>query len=121
MMLAAREVGKFLHHALVNRPLEWHDQIGKILHRLPTPRDELGLVAAAGAGDIEFRNRSSREREPRTISGAGRDSGPSSAAGNGARNIVDQPVRDLAEFLDRAHAGFLIEFALRRAAQVSSP
>src|ERR1700744_3791871 len=48
------ELGKFLHHALIDRPLERHDQIGKILHRLPAPFDELGLVAAAGARGVDF-------------------------------------------------------------------
>src|SRR5437763_262842 len=36
------------------------------------------------------------------------------ASGNGAGNVVAQPLRHLAELLDRADAGFLIEFALRR-------
>src|SRR6266404_1802014 len=52
--LAAREAGKFLHHALIDRPLERDDQLGKILHRLPAPGDELRLVAAAGTGDVDF-------------------------------------------------------------------
>src|ERR1700712_4005337 len=34
------------------------------------------------------------------------------ATGNGARDVVDQPVRHLAELLDGAHAGLFIEFAL---------
>src|SRR5450432_3178144 len=52
--LATGEPGKFLHHALVDRPLERHDQVGKIFHRLPAPVDELRLVAAAGARHIDF-------------------------------------------------------------------
>src|ERR1700738_973409 len=50
---ATGEPGKFLHHALVDRALERNDQVGKILHRLPAPADELRLVAA-GARDIDF-------------------------------------------------------------------
>src|ERR1700724_2383498 len=104
----AREVGKFLHHALVNRSLERHDQIGKIFHRLPSPADELGLVAAAGAGDVDFGVLAGEANRVPFLALAAIAALPG-AAGNGARNIVDQPFRDLAEFLDRAHAGFLIE------------
>src|SRR4051812_25433144 len=53
--LAARETGKFLHHALINRPFERNDQCGQVLHRLPTPVHELRLVAtAAGTCDIDL-------------------------------------------------------------------
>src|SRR4051794_6915476 len=52
--LVAGEPGKLLHHALIDRALERDDQVGKILHRLPSPADELRLVAAAGALHIDL-------------------------------------------------------------------
>src|SRR5882672_6996275 len=52
--LAAGELREFLDHALVDRALERNDQVGKILHRLPAPADELGLVTAAGALDVDL-------------------------------------------------------------------
>src|SRR5262249_21052159 len=36
------------------------------------------------------------------------------AAGHRARDVIDQPVGHLAELLDRADAGLLVEFALGR-------
>src|SRR5437879_375418 len=49
-----REPGEFLHHPLIDRPLERDDQLREIFHRLPAPADELGLVAAAGVGDVDL-------------------------------------------------------------------
>ena len=42
-----RELRERLHDPLVDLALERHDQVGKILHRLPAPVDEFRLVAAA--------------------------------------------------------------------------
>ena len=39
-----RKSGEFLHHPLVDRPLERDDELGQILHRLPAPLDEFRLV-----------------------------------------------------------------------------
>src|SRR3954466_4437500 len=51
----ACEVGEFLDHALIDRPLERHDQRRQVLHRLPAPADEFGLVrAAAGPLDLDL-------------------------------------------------------------------
>src|SRR3979490_308707 len=110
--LAARQLRKFLHHALVDRPLERHDQVGKILHRLPAPADELRLVAAAGAGDIDLGVLTGEANRVPFLPLATIAALPG-APGPGARNVVGQPVRDLAELLDRANAGFLVELALR--------
>src|ERR1700737_3589654 len=110
--LTAREPGKFLHHALVDRALERNDQVGKILHRLPAPADELRLVAA-GARDIDFGILPGETNRVPFLPLAAIAALPG-AAGNGAWNVIDQPVRDLTELLDRADAGFLIEFALGR-------
>src|SRR4029079_1176784 len=110
--LLAGEAGKFLHHALIDRPLERYDQFREIAHRLPAPVDEFGLVAAAGARDIDLAILAGEAyRVPflplpaiAALPGAPR---------NGARNIVDQPIGDFAELLDRSHAGFLVQLALR--------
>src|ERR1700756_906215 len=111
--LTTRELGKFLDHALIDRALERHDQVRKIFHRLPTPIDEFGLVPAAEARDIDLGILAGKtNRVPflplATVTALPRP------AGNGARNVIDQPVGDLAELLYRTDAGFLIEFALRR-------
>src|ERR1700676_1466029 len=111
--LAACETGKFLHHALIDRPFERNDQVWKVLHRLPTPADELRLVAAAGTGDVDLVVLADEANRVPFLPLAAIAPLPG-APGNGARNVIDQPVRDLAELLDRADAGFLIEFALGR-------
>src|SRR5882757_7946693 len=92
----ACEIGKFLHHPFIDRPLERHDQLGEILHRLPAPVDELGLVAAAGARDIDLGILAGEaNREPfLALAAITALPGPSR---HGARNIVDQPVGDFAE------------------------
>src|ERR1700688_396681 len=109
--LAAREAGKFLHHALIDRPLERDDQLGKILHRLPAPGDELCLVAAAGTGDIDLGILAGEAHRVPFLPLAAIAAFPG-ASGDGAGNVVDQPVGDLAELLDRTDAGLFIEFAL---------
>src|SRR5450759_3785640 len=111
-ILTTREPGKFLYHAFVDRPLERNDQVGQVPHRLPAPADELRLVAAAGARDIDFAVLAGEADRVPFLPLAAIAALPS-ASGDGARDIVDQPVRDLAELLHRADAGFLIEFALR--------
>src|SRR4051812_47073914 len=87
--------------------------MGKVLHRLPAPGDELGLVAAAGTGDVDLGILAGEaHREPfLPLSAVAALPG---ASGHGARNIIDQPVRYFAELLDRLDAGFFIELALRR-------
>src|SRR5260363_71120 len=55
----AGEGGEFLDHALIDRPLERHDQRRQVLHRLPAPADEFGLVdAAARTLDVDLGIRS---------------------------------------------------------------
>src|ERR1700722_50680 len=111
--LAPREPGKFLHHALIDRPLEGNDQVGEVLHRLPAPADELRLVTAAGARDIDFGVLTGETHRVPFLPLAAIAALPG-APGDGARDVVDQPVRDLAELLDRADAGLLVELALGR-------
>src|SRR5258708_29583413 len=110
--LVAREAGKFLHHALIDRPLERHDQFREILHRLPAPADEFGLVAAAGARDIDLGIRAGEADRKPFLTLAAIAALPS-APRHGARNVVDHPVGDFAEFLDRSNAGFLVKLAFR--------
>src|SRR5436190_14275708 len=110
-VLLARELGELFHHALIDRALERHDQFRQVLHRLPAPGDEFRLVAAAGLGDVDLGVLAGEARREPFLPLAAIASLPG-APGHGARNVVDQPVRDLAELLDRADAGLLIEFAL---------
>src|SRR5205085_4938669 len=82
-------------------------------HRLPAPGDELRLVAATRAGDVDLVVLAGETNRIPFLPLAAVAALPG-APGNGAGNVVDQPLRDLAKFLDRADAGFLIEFALGR-------
>src|SRR5580692_1335813 len=109
-LAAARQPGKFLHHALIDRPLERNDQIGKVAHRFPAPANELRLVTAAGAGDVDLGVVAGETDHVPFLPLPPIPALPG-APGNGARNVIDQPVGDLAELLDRADAGFLIKFA----------
>src|SRR3954453_8569604 len=94
--LFSGEAGKFLHHTFIDRPLERNDQVREILHRLPAPADEFGLVAATGVHDVDLGILAGEaDREPfLPLSAIAALPG---AAGHGARNIVDQPVGDFAE------------------------
>src|ERR1044072_6458614 len=54
-LLPSRQPGKLLHHELIDRALERHDQLREVFHRLPGPADEFRLVAAAaGVGDVDL-------------------------------------------------------------------
>src|SRR5687767_4593986 len=44
---------KLLHHALIHRPFERDDQVGKVPDRLPAPGDEF-LLVAGGALDVDL-------------------------------------------------------------------
>src|SRR5277367_2980755 len=109
--LAPRKADKFLHDAFIDRPLERHDQLGKILHRLPAPIDELGLVAVAGIGDVDLRILAGEAHREPFLALAAIAAFPG-ASGDGAGDVVDEPVGDLAELYDRADAGFLVKLAL---------
>src|ERR1700739_2565454 len=100
MNSAAREFGEFLDNALIDRALERNDEIRQVFHRLPPPAHEFGLMPT-GACDIclaVFAGGTYRVPFLPLAAGAALP-GP---ARDGARNIVDQPVRDLGQFLDRA-------------------
>src|SRR5262245_30328444 len=110
----ASEPGELLHHPLIDRPLERDDQLRKVLHRLPTPVDELRLVAAAaGIGDVDLAVLAGEARREPFLPLAPIAALPGPPR-HGARDVVDQPVRDLAELLERADAGLLIKLALGR-------
>src|ERR1700759_1028947 len=108
---AARERGEFLDHALIDRALERDDELRKGLHRLPAPAHELGLVAPAGARDIDLVILAGEAHREPFLALAAIAALPGTP-GNGAGNVVDQPVRHLAEFLDRPNAGLLVKLAL---------
>src|ERR1700756_5357179 len=109
--LAIRKRQEFLDHALIDRALERHDQPGEVLHRLPAPADELGLVPAAGACDIDLIVLAGEAHREPLLPLAAVASLPG-APGDRARNIVGEPLADLAELLDRADAGLFVELAL---------
>ena len=48
------EVLEFSHHALIDCPLERHDEGGKALQRLPAPCHEFRLVPARRVLDVNF-------------------------------------------------------------------
>src|SRR5439155_11735794 len=73
--------------------------------------DELRLVPAAGVRDIDFGILAGEAQRKPFLPLAAVAALPG-ASGDRARNVVDQPVRDLAQFFDRADAGFLVELAL---------
>src|ERR1700761_5414509 len=107
-----RELGEFLDHALVDGTLERNDQVREILHRLPAPADELGLVpATGGACDIDLVVLASEAYGVPFLSLTAIAALPGPPC-DGARYVVDQPVRHFGDFLDRADAGFLIKLAL---------
>src|SRR5262245_36295685 len=112
--MLACECDELLHHALIDRPLERNDQLGKVLHRLPAPADKLRLVpAATGARDIDLAVLARVERRAPLLPLAAIAALPG-AAGDRARDIVSEPVADLGELFDRADAGLLVQFALGR-------
>src|SRR5215475_6366326 len=108
-----RERGEFLDHALIDRALERDDQLGKVFHRLPAPVHEFSLVTAAGARDIDLVVLAGEADGEPFLALAAIAALPG-APRHGARDVVDQPVGDLAELLHRTHAGLLVKLALGR-------
>src|SRR6516225_11883993 len=102
---------KFLHYTFVDGTLERYDQLREILHRLPAPVDKLGLVSASGACDIDLGILAGEAQGEPFLPLAAVAPLPGTP-GDGARNVVDQPLGDLAELFHGADVGFLIEFAL---------
>src|SRR5687767_3223652 len=47
----AREADEVVHHPLVDLALERDHQLGKVLHRLPAPRNEFRLVRTPARGE----------------------------------------------------------------------
>src|SRR5262249_8518556 len=108
---SAGQFGKFLHNALIYRPFERNDQFGKVSHRFPAPADELGLVPAARACNIDF-GILPRETHRNPFLSLSAIASLPGAACHGARNVIDQPVGDLADLFNRANAGLLVKLAL---------
>src|SRR3954469_3021274 len=109
--LTARQPGKLLHDALIDRTFERHDQLRQIAHRLPAPADELGLMAVRRLNHVDFLVVAG-EPHGEPLLPLGTIAALPGAAGHGAWNVVDQPFRDFAELLHRLHAGLFIELAL---------
>src|SRR6516225_10356364 len=97
IQLSAGELRKLPHHPLIDRALERNDQLGEVLHRLPAPVDELGLVATpAGACDIDFGVLAGKAHRKPLLPLAAIAALPGPAC-HRARNVIDQPVADLGE------------------------
>ena len=106
----SRPAGEFLDHAFVDPPLERHDQVRKVLHRLPAPLDEFRLVAAGGVHDVDLALVAGEaQREPLLHLPA--ILALPSLPDDFARDVIDQPVVDRGEMPDRLDVGFLIELA----------
>src|SRR6478609_8022605 len=110
-VLAAREAGEFLDHAFIDRALERNDQVREIFHRFPAPVHEFGLVSAAGTRNVDFSVLAGKAYREPFLSLPAVAALPGASC-HGAWNVVDQPIRDFAEFLHRADAGFLVKLAL---------
>src|SRR5262249_17631756 len=104
---------KLLHHLLVDRPLEWHDQVDDVRQLLPTPLHEFRVVAAGGVRDVDFAVFSSEAQRIPFLTLTAVLAAPG-LADDLARNVVAELFLDLAELFDRADVGFLIELAQRR-------
>src|SRR5262245_50432873 len=105
----AREV---LHHPLIDLAFERNDQRRQLFQLLPPPGGELGLVATSRMRDVDLAVVTGEaHREPflrlaaiPALPGLTHDL---------ARDVIVEPVRDLAELLDRADIGLLVELAQR--------
>ena len=103
---------KLSDHALIDLALERNHETRKLVHVLPAPGDEFRLVAAR-AGDVDLAFVAGKAqcepflRLPAILALPG-------LAEDVARDVVGQPVRDLAKLLDRADVGLLVELAQRR-------
>ena len=87
-----RELREFLHHPLVDLPLERHDQVGKLLHRLPAPFDEFRLVAAGRMRDVDLAVVAGEAQRVPFLRLAAIFALPG-LADDLARNVVAEPVR----------------------------
>src|SRR5690349_16524128 len=101
-----------IDNALINRALERNDEVRKVAHRLPAPLDELRLMPAVGLENVDLAViPGEAQRVPflrlpavAALPGVLRDIG---------RQVVVEPVGNLAELLHRGDAGLLGEFAQR--------
>src|SRR5262249_34073791 len=91
-----RKLPELLHDALIDLALERHDQFGKILHRLPAPAHEFGLVAAGGARDVDLVIPAGEAHRIPFLLLAAITALPG-ATGDGAGDVVGQPFRDFGE------------------------
>src|ERR1043166_4557933 len=104
------EMPELLDHPLVGLALERHDQVGKILHRLPAPRDEFRLVAARGVLNVDLAVVSGEAQREPFLRLAAIFSLPRPAE-ELARDVVTEPVVDRRQMLDRADVGLLVQLA----------
>src|SRR5579875_3028149 len=96
------ELAELSDHPLVSRSLERHDELGQLVYVGPAPGHEFLRVASAGRmHDVDLAvSTGEPQREPLLLLPA--VSAAPGTADQVRRDVVGQPVRDLAEFLDRA-------------------
>src|SRR5207253_593750 len=84
-----------------------------VLHRLPAPIGEFRLVAAGGVGDVDLVLIADEAHRVPFLPLPAIFALPG-LPDDLARDVVGEPLLDLAELLDRADIGFLVKLAQRR-------
>src|SRR5690606_35510527 len=111
--LRRAKAGELAHYAFKDRALERHALAWQDMPLLPATAHELGLVAVARVLDVDFAV-AAREADRVPLLALATITPFPDAPGDGARDIVGQPLGDFAELFHRAGAGFLVKLAHRR-------
>src|SRR6266436_7387409 len=109
MGVSACEFREFPHYPFIGRSFERHHEIGKARHWLPFPGDEFGLMGASRRRNVDL-DIVAGEAQRIPLLGLAAIPATPCLADDIARDVVGEPVVNLAETLDRADAGLLVEF-----------